>query len=533
MQVIPWRVDDKPVRRPQGPLPTAGGLLWSVPDEGFLDHGGRLVDLSFGDTAPADVFGPAWGLDWMLPPQGDWAFGDLYVHDLRWEHVNAAVLGPLGGGPLANYVPTTGVPTLDVMVARLLADGFPDTLATGAQSRVGAWALDLAFTELYVRAGLINPRAIHSVVGNATYEVAVRAMAHVANLPFGNLYSTWTSSLEGMSNPEKLGNIIETDPVWMLRRRDWQGFSDLVHLLAWSDRGHGGLYRHVRASPMIDIGGGAPRPVVPALVAPAGPAGVGAQPPPPPPPPPPVTTGHGGGVRAAAGLGAGGAATLAGQRAPGPQGTQHTALSPAPQVAPPAALPYQMGSFASSTADADQWRQWPTWEADLRPFAYVPGSGFPTVAGPPNADLLPGLRADLADLTMTPERFDALHRRRVVAVWAAECPAQADLASMQLGLIPWRDGDQVGRVLPVSWKKLCKSRRRRMTHPWTEDQIRSAERRGSPARPSDTPQTRDAAAADVGAGARQPVTPEPVALPGVGQAAAPGFNPRGFTWVSR
>ena len=46
---------------------------------------GDLIHFRFGMQDPVDVFGPAWGLEWMFP-LGEWGIDRLLVHDLRWEH---------------------------------------------------------------------------------------------------------------------------------------------------------------------------------------------------------------------------------------------------------------------------------------------------------------------------------------------------------------------------------------------------------------------------------------------------------------
>ena len=233
-----------------------GALQWVFPTGGFADTGGPLTELRFGITDPSQAFGPTWGLHWMLPPPTGWAFVDLHLQDLRWEHVCVEILRPLGGRPLADYQPVSGVPTLDVMVRRLLDDGFSGSIAHGGQSHVGAWALDLTFTELYVRNNLIRTNATYTAVFNATYNEAVRAMAWAANRPFSDVWETWTSELGGAHSARSLGNIIETYAIWLLRRQEWQALADLVHLLAWCDRGHPGLFRCVGRSPLIDVGAG-------------------------------------------------------------------------------------------------------------------------------------------------------------------------------------------------------------------------------------------------------------------------------------
>ena len=61
----------KRLRLPQGQPPYFHPSKWVVPEGGWSDTGGPLIHLSFGRVPPEVVFGPTWGLGWMLPP-GAW-----------------------------------------------------------------------------------------------------------------------------------------------------------------------------------------------------------------------------------------------------------------------------------------------------------------------------------------------------------------------------------------------------------------------------------------------------------------------------
>ena len=116
------------------------------PGGGWADAGGLLIHLRFGGHSPEEVFGTEWGLDWLLPP-GGWTIDRLLMHDLRWEHLVAAALTPMGQSRLAGYVPTVAVPTWAQMVDRLIGAGFSRCyLAGGEESHLGAWTMNCVCT---------------------------------------------------------------------------------------------------------------------------------------------------------------------------------------------------------------------------------------------------------------------------------------------------------------------------------------------------------------------------------------------------
>ena len=116
---------------PQGPPPDKSlGLedgnyrRWVPPDGGWRDTGGALIHLRFGNTPPRRVFlADGWGLDWLLPP-GEPDVDRLLMHDLRWEHLVASALSPMGTSGLSGFTPTEVVPHVGLMIERLLQAGF-------------------------------------------------------------------------------------------------------------------------------------------------------------------------------------------------------------------------------------------------------------------------------------------------------------------------------------------------------------------------------------------------------------------------
>ena len=73
------------------------------------------------------------------------------MHDLRWEHLVASALSPMGTGGLSEFVPTAVVPHVGLMIDRLLEAGFSRCyLKQGLESHLGAWAMDCAWNALRV-----------------------------------------------------------------------------------------------------------------------------------------------------------------------------------------------------------------------------------------------------------------------------------------------------------------------------------------------------------------------------------------------
>ena len=61
----------------------------------------------------------------MLPPRaGAWGLDRFLMHDLRWEHLVAAALTPMGPEGLLSFQPVAQVTSLQGMIAELLGQGF-------------------------------------------------------------------------------------------------------------------------------------------------------------------------------------------------------------------------------------------------------------------------------------------------------------------------------------------------------------------------------------------------------------------------
>ena len=122
---------------------------------------------------PQRVFeADGWGLDWLLPPGGV-AVDYLLMHDLRWEHLVASALSPMGTGGLGGFTPMVAVPHVGQMIDRLLAAGFSKCfLKKGGESHLGAWAMGCAWNAIQVFHGEVKPTARGCWLPNGTYIVA-------------------------------------------------------------------------------------------------------------------------------------------------------------------------------------------------------------------------------------------------------------------------------------------------------------------------------------------------------------------------
>ena len=155
-----------------------------------------------GKGNPQQVFGADWGLDWLLPP-GGWAVEQLLMHDLRWEHLVAAALSPMGTDRLDGYVPRVAVPNWAQMVDRLIDAGFSKChLASGGESHLGAWAMDYVWNALQVWHGEVKSSAKGCWVGNALYIAAALQMA----ADCGVQLSQWTAVIGGTVKRVAVGN---------------------------------------------------------------------------------------------------------------------------------------------------------------------------------------------------------------------------------------------------------------------------------------------------------------------------------------
>ena len=164
---------------------------WTVPENCWKDTGGPLIHLQFGKATPQQVFGADWGLGWLFPP-GGLAVEQLLMHDLRWEHLVAAALSPMGTGRLDGYTPTVAVPNLGEMINRLIDAGFSKChLVRGGESHLGAWAMDCVWNSLQVWHGEVSPSAKGCWVGNAHYIAAAMQMAADCDVQL----SEWTAAI--------------------------------------------------------------------------------------------------------------------------------------------------------------------------------------------------------------------------------------------------------------------------------------------------------------------------------------------------
>ena len=467
---------------PQGPLPDCNPTRWAVLDGGWEDTGGPLIHFKFGRDTPGQVFGAEWGLDWLFPP-GGWTIDQLLMHDLRWEHLVASALTPMGRGRLDRYAPTVAVPNWAQMVDRLIGAGFSKCYLTGgAESHLGAWAMDCVWNALQVWHGEVKATAKGGWVGNALYVAAALQMA----ADCGVQLSQWTRDIGGTTKPVVVGNVIEAYATLLVRERAWDEFCSVMFYLARHDSG--GLSRFVAHRPQAGVSGqGAPPPPPDATAVGDVDGGVAGS-------PSGVATTHGAATGAALQTGAGAspaagawrpALAAGGSGAAGPQGV--AALAPGTAGGGGAApgtpdKTYVMGSFVSCEKDPDAWRRWTCWHGDLRPFRFVATGVHPEILEASTDDVAE-LRADLGDARLSAANFDGRHRVRLARVWIAEAPSQADFVLAQLGVGTWANDT----VAPCGWGNLRRGRFRRFRNPWTPAELEAALDRNGPQRPANAP----------------------------------------------
>ena len=194
------------LRLPQGQPPYFHPSKWVVLEGGWGDTGGPVIHLSFGRVRPEVAFGPAWGLGWMLPP-GGWGLDRFLMHVLRWGHLAASALTPMGQGGLADYTLTVSVPTLEQIIRRFLVAGFSKrNLADGGGSYLGAWSMDCAWHALRQWHGIARRRTRMGALGNENHLKAATQMASARGVEL----SYWTRDLEHVCTADKAGNITET-----------------------------------------------------------------------------------------------------------------------------------------------------------------------------------------------------------------------------------------------------------------------------------------------------------------------------------
>ena len=230
---------------------------------------GRWSTSGSAGLPPQEVFEAGWGLDWLLPP-GGMAVEHFLMHDLRWEHLVAAALSPMGTGGLDGFTPTVVVPNVGEMIDRLLGAGFSRChLVRGGESHLGAWAMDCVWNSIQVFHREVRPSAKGCWVGNDNYVAAAMQMAADCGVPL----SKWTAAIDGTVKPVAVGNVIEAYATLLVRDRAWDEFSSIVYYLARHDEG--GLSRHVAGRPQVGVSGQAVPPPPCGAPAAGGAAGVG------------------------------------------------------------------------------------------------------------------------------------------------------------------------------------------------------------------------------------------------------------------
>ena len=110
----------------------------------------------------------------MIPPGA--TFERLSVQDLFWEQVIVHAMAAMGGS-LPTYTPQA-FPDLPTIVHDLRSNGFsPRTITSGEAQTLGAWAMDLCWTELIVAAGVGRVDVAYDAVSNGFYKHLAEEMA--------------------------------------------------------------------------------------------------------------------------------------------------------------------------------------------------------------------------------------------------------------------------------------------------------------------------------------------------------------------
>jgi hypothetical protein len=220
-------------------------VKWVYPKTGFQDNGGLLTDLYLGHAGcekrcPAQIFAggdPAdgWNLAWMLPPVVA-SFERLLVHDLFWEQLVVNVMAAMGGSLAAARDRVRPFPSFQAIVADLWRNGFASWVITGGQAqKLGAWAMDLCWTELRVATGTVRPNVAYDAVGNSLYKsLAIREAGGTVTDLEAQTYKCFDGSV---SRQDKIGNVFETYATLLLLRGDWVGMATMLYLLASVDEG--------------------------------------------------------------------------------------------------------------------------------------------------------------------------------------------------------------------------------------------------------------------------------------------------------
>ena len=224
-------------RLPQGPPPENYPGKWTLP-AGWKDNGGPISELRFGLVSPAQAMrDDRWNLRWLLPLDHErlrpHEFENILLQDLRWELIIHHVCGRMGDDHLRSYTPSGELPTIKEIIERLIRAGFKaSALADGSQSYLEAWALDVLWTEVHVWAGLQQKETKLLPVPNDTYARSANSLAAASGVELW----TWTHQFcNAVTRDDKIGNIIETYAIWLLKEARWEDMATLVHHLAKSD----------------------------------------------------------------------------------------------------------------------------------------------------------------------------------------------------------------------------------------------------------------------------------------------------------
>ena len=226
-----------PGRREQASPEGGYELKWGIPSGGFRDNGGPLSELHLGHDGMdkrklSPIFEPQadpnkWSLGWMIPPGT--TFERLNVQDLFWEQVIVNVMAAAGGS-LSTYAPQA-FPDLPTIVHDLGSNGFPPrTITSGEAQTLGAWTMDLCWTELNVATGISRGGIAYDAVGNYYYKVLAEHMAQQRRTTVAT--QMWHCLEAPVEKAEKIGNIFETYATLLLLRGDWGGLATMLFMLA-------------------------------------------------------------------------------------------------------------------------------------------------------------------------------------------------------------------------------------------------------------------------------------------------------------
>ena len=138
----------------------------------------------------------------------------------------------MGGDHLRSYKPSGELPTINVMIERLIKAGFQaSALADGSQS-LGGLALDVLWTELRAWAGTQRQDTKLCAVPNDTYACSVKSQAKACGMKLDDIWAwTWTFC-NGVTRNDKIGDIIGTYAILLLKGARWEDMATLVLHLA-------------------------------------------------------------------------------------------------------------------------------------------------------------------------------------------------------------------------------------------------------------------------------------------------------------